>query len=209
MMCPLCKSEKTGLFYSGNQRHYFRCSSCELIFLSQDCFLEPKDEKARYSTHRNSPDDIQYRNFLNRMIEPLIPFLRTRAVGLDYGCGPGPTVSVMLEEHDFVVFNYDPYFYPKKELLETTYDFVTCTEVVEHFYSPGKDFESLFLLIKEEGTLGIMTQLYDDSIDFESWYYKNDETHVSFYTRKTFQHLAKAYNRNVHFFEKSVMIFTK
>ena len=31
-----------------------------------------------------------------------------------------------------------------------------------------------------------MTDVFNQSINFENWYYKNDETHVIFYTKNTF-----------------------
>ncbi|MGB2360319.1 MAG: methyltransferase, partial [Porticoccaceae bacterium] len=59
-------------------------------------------EKAIYDQHQNSPDDLQYRRFLSRLTEPLLERLGPCSRGLDFGCGPGPTLSVMMAEqgHD-------------------------------------------------------------------------------------------------------------
>jgi hypothetical protein len=32
-----------------------------------------------------------------------------------------------------------------------------------------------------------MTDIYDESIDFDKWYYKNDPTHIFMYQRRTFE----------------------
>jgi hypothetical protein len=39
-----------------------------------------------------------------------------------------------------------------------------------------------------------MTDLYDETIDFEKWYYKDDTTHVIFYPKKPFEWLANQLN---------------
>jgi hypothetical protein len=36
-----------------------------------------------------------------------------------------------------------------------------------------------------------MTHVYNETIDFENWYYKNDETHVIFYQQETIQWIAQ------------------
>jgi len=45
--------------------------------------------------------DPRYRRFLARLAEPLIAHLPKGARGLDFGCGPGPTLSLMLREAGF------------------------------------------------------------------------------------------------------------
>ena len=36
-----------------------------------------------------------------------------------------------------------------------------------------------------------MTDLYKETMNFEKWYYKNDETHVFFYHTNTFEWIKK------------------
>jgi hypothetical protein len=38
-----------------------------------------------------------------------------------------------------------------------------------------------------------MTELYNEGIDFASWYYKNDPTHVFFYSQETFEWIKKEF----------------
>jgi len=48
------------------------------------------------------------------VVEELSPLLGDNhdLHGLDYGCGPGPTLSVMLREKGFKMADYDPFFKP-------------------------------------------------------------------------------------------------
>jgi len=47
---------------------------------------------------KNSPDDPRYRAFLSRLFIPLNERIAPESCGLDFGSGPGPTLSVMFEE---------------------------------------------------------------------------------------------------------------
>ena len=64
---------------------------------------------------------------------------------LDFGCGPGPTISVMFEEMGIECSNYDPLFFPEKSLLEAEYDFVYKNENYYH-----SDQTSINTLIREK-----------------------------------------------------------
>jgi ubiquinone/menaquinone biosynthesis C-methylase UbiE len=85
---------------------------------------------------------------------------------------------------------YDPLYAPDTAVLNRQYDFVTCSEAVEHFHHPDQDMATLVRLVKPGGWLAVMTSLLDDSIDFARWHYARDPTHVCFYREKTFQWLA-------------------
>jgi antirestriction protein ArdC len=47
-------------------------------------------------------------------------------------------------------------------------------------------------LLKDDGFLSVMTSFHSDNIEeLKSWYYANDPSHVSFYSLKTFEKIAK------------------
>ena len=96
--CPLCRSEPIREFSVVDCKTYWRCDVCHLTFLSSESYLSSEDELARYLLHENSPEDQHYREFLSRLTDHLIPKLKRGAHGLDFGSGPGPTLSVMLQE---------------------------------------------------------------------------------------------------------------
>lgn len=82
---------------------------------------------------------------------------------------------------------YDPFFYNNKETLKSKYNFIACCEVIEHFHNPLNEFKLLRSLLSPGGVLYCKTDIYSESIDFESWYYKFDPTHVFFYHKNAFQ----------------------
>jgi 2-polyprenyl-3-methyl-5-hydroxy-6-metoxy-1,4-benzoquinol methylase len=148
-------------------------------------------ERQRYESHRNSPNDPAYRAYLNAAVEPLLAVLKPGACGLDFGCGPGPTISVMFAEAGFEVRNYDPFFAPDSAALEQQYDFVVCTETAEHFFNPKHEFELLHTLVKSGGWLSLMTRILEPNQSFENWWYAKDPTHVSFYSSTSVHWIAK------------------
>ena len=44
----------------------------------------------------NDPSDPDYRKFLSRLSNALLPHLKIRSQGLDFGAGPGPALALSL-----------------------------------------------------------------------------------------------------------------
>ncbi len=206
-MCPLCRSAQTKRFLQDDTREYRRCPDCALTFVPAAFHLSSEDEYARYQTHQNNPNDVKYRAFLNRLVRHLVSELPPAAKGLDYGSGPGPTLSVMLEEQGFAMRNYDPYFTSDPSVFRETYDFITCTETIEHFTYPGHEFETFQRLLRSDGRLGVMTQILENDAMFPGWWYRNDPTHICFYRPETMQWIATRFNWQLTFPAANVAIF--
>ncbi len=205
--CPLCLNTGISSFFRDRFRDYWRCHNCLLVFVPPEQHLSLADEKAIYDLHENNPDDSGYRQFLSRLSVPLTDRLNNHAVGLDYGCGPGPALAAMINEQGFNMAIFDPIYSNHTDLLKLQYDFITCTEVIEHFRNPHAEFERLFTLLNNNGWLGIMTKQIIDTKAFANWHYKNDQTHISFFSRPTFLWLAEKYHCQIEFIHKDVVIF--
>jgi len=205
--CRLCSSENTGPFAYANNRDYLRCHQCDLVFVTQSQLPDLATERAEYRLHQNDPNDQRYCAHLAKLTTPLVKDLPKTAKGLDFGCGPGPTISVMLGEQGYEVADYDPAFYADEALLRENYDFISCTEVVEHFHNPARDFALLAGLLKPGGRLGIMTQLLNDEIDFKSWYYTREISHVAFYSVATMAWIGERFGWRVEGLGNDVVIF--
>lgn len=124
-------------------------------------------------------------------MEPLYPKIKNFNRGLDFGSGPGPTISAMLLEKGIQVTNYDLHFAPDALALQKTYPFITCTETVEHFANPRREFLLFDRLLRKGGWLGIMTGTFQGDEHFKDWYYHRDPTHICFYSRDTMKWIAQ------------------
>lgn len=209
MQCILCNSESNEKILSGSNRDYYHCSTCQLIFLNQELVLSNEEEKSRYENHINTIEDKGYVDFLNRVIEPASEYINKNMQGLDYGCGPGPTLSKLIEFKGIKCDYYDPYFFPEKELSKQ-YDFIFATECFEHFYSPQSELESIDKILKPGGILAIMTEFWTDLNKFPDWYYIKDPTHVCFYHADTLKFISEKYGYEIIFCDdKRVVVMRK
>ena len=207
--CPLCGAEGVALVAVPGATDYRDCSGCGLISMHPTHHPDRAAEAAHYGTHENDPKDPRYRAFLDRLFKPLRTKLESGMEGLDYGSGPGPALSVMLEEAGFPTAIYDPFFAPDAGVLDRRYDFVTCTETVEHFHRPAREFDRLAGLLKPGGWLGVMTELFPEEGDFASWWYRRDPTHVCFYRERTFDWLAARYGWRWERAGRTVILFQR
>ncbi|GAA5648087.1 MULTISPECIES: class I SAM-dependent methyltransferase [Vibrio] len=207
--CPLCHSPEIEFYFQDSRRAYLQCQRCALVFVDPSQRLDAKAEKAHYDLHENDPSDQGYRHFLSRIAQPLQERLAPQSHGLDFGCGPGPTLSLMLEEQGHKVSLYDLYYHPDSGVLEHRYDFMTATEVIEHLYRPDQVWQQWLNLVKPGGWIGLMTKMVIDVEAFAGWHYKNDPTHVVFFSRQTFRYLAERDQLKLEFIGKDVILLRK
>ncbi len=204
--CPLCLLQQSQHFFT-DSREYYRCGNCCLVFVLPKDFLSAAEEKGRYDLHENDPADEGYRRFLSRIFNPVAALLAPASQGLDFGSGPGPTLSLMFEETGHTMALYDPFYAPDETVFNHTYDFVTTSEVVEHLHHPRRDLDRIWQCVRPGGVLGVMTKRVTTLAAFKSWHYKNDPTHVIFFAEETFNWLGNHWGATVEFADKDVVIF--
>lgn len=192
-LCIVCKEAQAGFFASVEGLDYRRCEACQATFLNPAQRLPAKETYARYCRHQNHPEDPHYRQFLSKLAGPLLKRLPPGAKGLDYGCGPGPALACMLREAGHRMSLFDLYFFPDPKPLEGHYDFITCTETVEHFHRPADEFARFDQMLRPGGWLAIMTTFQTDDDRFASWHYRRDPTHVVFYRDATLRYIARQF----------------
>lgn len=207
--CPVCESGHLMPFRVVAGKAYLRCPECSATVMEAGCRLSTDEERAIYELHDNLPGDAGYRRFLAKVSEPLIKKLASDAQGLDFGCGPGPVLAAMLGDAGYKVALYDPFFHPDRSALNQRYDFITCTEVVEHLHRPAEVFRQLDALLKPGGWLAIMTCFQTDDDRFDHWHYRRDPTHVVFYREQTFAWLAGHYGWRLEIPRKDVALLQK
>ena len=189
--CPLCHGPGAP-FMAIEGRDYGRCDTCGVRYVARHHLPDRAVEAAHYDLHQNRVDDPGYRRFLAKLACPLLDRLAPGARGLDYGCGPGPALAMMLREAGHAVALYDPFYAPDPTPLAQGHDFITCTEVAEHFHDPAAEFDRLAAMLNPGGWLAVMTSFQTDDSRFATWHYRRDPTHVVFYRAETFAHIAAA-----------------
>jgi hypothetical protein len=209
-VCPLCQHFDHQLFCTDQKRRYFLCSECFLVFADRNSLLSAAEEKAQYDLHQNLLDDPGYRRFLSRLSVPLLAKLQPdQNTGLDFGCGPGPLLAQMLSEAGKQMQVWDPFYAADPKVLMQQYHFISCTEAIEHFVQPAKEWRLWLDLLLPEGVLAVMTKRYTDQTSFARWHYKNDPTHISFFHQRTFEYLAHRDQLELEFPADDVVLFKK
>jgi len=206
-ICPLCNS--TGnVFHQTKKQFYYQCNNCKGIFMGEELKPNPEKEKRRYLEHNNDVENVNYQNFVEPITSAIMHDYTPTDNGLDFGAGTGPVISKILNDHNYNIQQYDPFFHNKPELLNNKYDYIACCEVIEHFHDPDKEFILLKNLLQPKAKLYCMTDLYDDSIFFPNWYYKNDLTHVFIYKKETIQFIKEKYGFSSVTINNKLVVFS-
>lgn len=190
---------------------YYHCPTCDLITMDESCFLGPQEEQDRYLLHQNTLENEGYVNYLMNFIRTSgIDRLRGVKRALDYGCGPGPVLQVLLERRGIKTDIYDPYFFPKRDFLQYRYDLITCTEVLEHCKNPLATLRLLEALLTEGGVLAVTTIFHTTADNFNKWWYRQDPTHICFYSPRTFAWLVGSFNFKMEYTDdRSICVLRK
>jgi SAM-dependent methyltransferase len=207
--CPLCAGPEISAYFQDKRRPYLSCGDCSLVFVPPQAYLCRADERAEYDLHQNDIHDPGYRNFLSRLVRPLVERIPAGARGLDFGCGPGPALAHMLRDAGYEVLLYDSFYVPDRSVLQGGYDFICATEVVEHLHQPGKELSQLWSLLPPGGLLAVMTKLVRDPVAFASWHYKNDPTHVCFFSANTWRWWAAKQDASLEIIGADVIFLAK
>lgn len=128
---------------------------------------------------------------------------------MDFGCGTGPVAAVELIKLGYKVNLYDPFFENHPQALKESYDFIICSEVIEHFHHPFQEFGLLFEMLNPGGKLYCKTVLYYNTMDFGKWYYKNDPTHVFLYSEESLMWIKKHFNFKKLEITSKLIVFEK
>ena len=193
--CPLCRNVAPVPIEAADKREYLYCDHCRLISVPPSFHPDEEDARSYYLTHENGIQYPGYVAFLNRAIHPTLPFLPDKAEVLDFGCGPEPTLSILLEREGHFCRNYDPFFFP--EMPPGPFDAIFAIECFEHFADPRKEMQQITGLLKPGGLLTIMTILWLSPERFRNWHYTRDMTHISFYHSDTIGYLCKTFGFQV------------
>ena len=207
--CPLCKGPDGYRFLQDDVRDFYQCAECRLVYVPPEQFLSAEAEKKRYDLHQNSADSSGYQAYLSRLVKPMLERLLPASSGLDFGCGPEPVLAGLFMKAGHAVVTYDIFYQYDDTVFSGRYDFIAASEVVEHLRDPGQELERLWRCLKPGGILGIMTQWTVFVDAFPAWHYKNDRTHICFYSPETFSWLARKWGAATVFPEKDVTLFFK
>lgn len=193
-ICKICGSQTRPFLDKQFKRNYYHCDLCDFISRDENTLIDETEELEIYNLHNNSYEDQGYTDMFRRFLDATVmPYVASGKDALEFGSGPEPVLTKILNlEYDYKVDIYDYYYSPEKVYLGKTYDLITCTEVIEHLKEPLAYFEMFKGLLKSGGVIGLMTLFHPKDDDkFGNWWYRRDDSHISFFTQKTIEYIGK------------------
>ncbi len=197
--CKICKSNTIGIVDNKTDKIYHKCLECEYIYLDEAFHLDSVTEKKHYDNHDNNLDSLGYvkmfENLIDEFVTPLNYEIKT---ALDFGCGEGEVLPILLERRNIPCDRYDLFYFPKKVHSGKKYDLIVSTEVFEHLSEPLEVFKNLLLHINKNGYILLMTAFHPSNDEkFLKWFYIKDVTHIGFFSMKTFEYIATKLNLKI------------
>lgn len=199
MKCNICSCESINLFSTNLLNkynvNYFHCPECGFLQTEEPYWLEEA-----YSESINISDTgYMQRNLeLSKKLTILLSlFFNKNGKYLDYAGGYGIFVRLMRDSgFDFLwADKYTSNFFAKGfEYHSESIEAITTFESFEHFVNPLEEIEKMLTISKN---IIFTTEFLPQPIPkpHEWWYYGLDHgQHISFYSEKTFEFIAKKYN---------------
>jgi 2-polyprenyl-3-methyl-5-hydroxy-6-metoxy-1,4-benzoquinol methylase len=219
-ICKICGSQTHFLFIGKilNKYNisYFKCKQCGFIQTENPYWLEESYHSAIADLDIGYLSrNLIYRDFVSSFIIKNKQF-NPDAAFLDYGGGYGAFVRLMRDK-GFDFYREDKYceniFAKFFDVNDTTinqpFEMITCFEVFEHLVDPLPEIEKMLGYSK---SIFFSTEL-QPSTELKSsddWWYFSPESgqHISFYTKKALEIIAKKYHLNFYTNGTSTHVFT-
>jgi hypothetical protein len=197
--CKICNAEVTILEDKKTSKIYYKCSTCKYIFLDEEFYIDEKKEKSHYDKHHNNLESLGYVKMFEELVDEFVKPLRNEIkTSLDFGCGEGEVLPIVLERNDIKCDRYDLFYFPQKIYEDKKYDLIVSTEVFEHLENPLAMLKKLLLHVQENGYLLLMSAFHpNDDEKFLKWWYIRDITHIGFFNLDTFEYISKELNLKV------------
>jgi len=204
VQCKICSS-KTELLFKQKIRNkynaeYYHCANCGFIFINnptwlKEAYKEPINIEDTGLVQRN----IDFARLTNVIIKT---FFNKKGKYLDYAAGYGLFVRLMKDKG--INFYWDDLYtqnlfakgheYNNKDKIEL----ITCFECFEHLSDPTPEIEKMLKISKN---ILFSTELAPENINkIGDWAYLglSHGQHISFYSEKTINWIAKKYGLNYY-----------
>lgn len=211
MLCKICQGSTEELPDKQFNHMYYYCRGCHFVFIEDKHHISYEEERNIYELHQNSLDDQGYVSYLEAYIEEGLCNFVSSGEGLEFGSGPEPVLAELLKRRGYEVDIYDRHYADNHKVWNKKYDFITSTEVVEHFHEPLETLRVMAELLKPGGYLSIMTLFLPENLElFQDWWYRRDLTHIAFFSPQAFKVIGdKLGLEMVYHNDKRIVVFRK
>lgn len=210
--CKICSNKTEKIIDKKTSKEYHKCATCSYIALHESFYVDGVRERAHYDKHHNTLESLGYvKMFEDLVSEFILPYKDSIKTSLDFGCGEGEVLPIVLEREGIKCDRYDLHYFAEKIYKDKEYDLILSTEVFEHLPNPLEVFIELLSHIKKDGYILLMSAFHpDNDEEFFKWWYIRDITHIGFFNMRTFSYMAENLNLEIvkHNF-KNIVLFKK
>jgi len=199
--------------------YYLRCERCSFIFTTFcDSFTARQWTAYVYNAEYYLTLDPDYADVRPRgnciAVDCLLSAHKDEVIGLDYGGGNGKTAALLRE----VGYRYDTYDPFGVSLLTDgfveRYNFCSAFEVAEHSHDPVNFLgEIVRLASKSKLAVLVGTHVVDDisvaGLGLGWWYAAPRNGHISLYSKRSLQELARRFDLRCTTFSRTTHLFTR
>jgi len=210
--CNLCSSDTNIIVDDKTKKTYHKCLVCQYIFLDEKFYISDIYEKKHYDKHHNNFESTGYVQMFSDLIDEFIePNSKDIKNALDFGCGEGEVLPILLENCKIKCDRYDLFYFPKRVYIGKKYDLILSTEVFEHLENPIEILKEILTHLKKGAFLLLMSAFHpNDNDKFLKWWYIRDITHIGFFNITTFKYIASKFNLDiVNHNTKNTILFKK
>lgn len=206
-ICPICKSDKKFIHIPFNEIPIVKCKECDFMYSKR--VMDSNDLEEYYKNNFGGNRHLQGQRINASVnlaaLEKLIDFKNVNSY-LDVGTGYGfllkainnkynihtTGVELSQQEAEYAInsLNLDvrPILLAKAELEKSSFDVVSCFEVIEHIAQPINFIQEIAEYVKPNGMMIVMTDNFTSPIvkklraEFPKWI---PHTHISHFNPKT------------------------
>lgn len=189
--CRICNNQ--AFIFFEDSRPFYLCKNCGVIITESPLTLEEKEQHYQ-SQHAT---EFDWNNYAKSILDA-VSFAVTPGTILDFGSG-SEFLSDALTSMGYAVDSYEPMLHGdfKTGQYSVCYDLVILNEVIEHLVDVKAVIDSVHSVTRPGGIIYIGTLMTDNMMNepasfhetFGNWWYKDDQTHVSFFCQLTFEYI--------------------
>jgi 2-polyprenyl-3-methyl-5-hydroxy-6-metoxy-1,4-benzoquinol methylase len=184
--CRICNTPSQFFFY--DTRVFFKCPVCYLLFTNETANEEDAEKHYKGQWEESGPE------FWKKQVDQLLTATEGFGVQpkkiLDFGSGSG-AITEELRSRGYDVTPLEPMIHgylKDRSYPDGMFNVIYGVEVIEHILDLCGELKELARVLEPSGAMFFSTILTDSFIDkpgaeevFSKWFYKDDQTHVSFF----------------------------